>query len=80
MKDEVQFTMRMEKKTYDALKKSAANNKRSIAKELEYITEHYLLYGSSEAKEFTNLLKMAINTEGFKDYIRTVKNDRLDNI
>jgi len=40
-----QFTMRMEKSLYDDLKKSAIKNKRSIAKELEYITELHLREG-----------------------------------
>lgn len=38
----VRFTMRMEKELYEKLKQSAIKNKRSIVKELEYITEQYL--------------------------------------
>lgn len=38
----VQFTMRMELTLYEKLKASAIKNRRSVAKELEYITEQYL--------------------------------------
>lgn len=38
----VQFTMRMEKGLYEQLKESAAKNRRSIAKELEHITDDYI--------------------------------------
>ena len=37
--NEVRFTMRMENNLYEQLKKRAARHKRSVAKELEYITE-----------------------------------------
>ncbi len=37
--DEIRFTMRMDKKLYEKLKESAKVNKRSIAKELEYLVE-----------------------------------------
>lgn len=37
--DEVRFTMRMDKELYEKLKNSAKVNKRSIAKELEYLVE-----------------------------------------
>lgn len=40
--DEVRFTMRMEKELYELLKDSAKENRRSIAKELEYITDLHL--------------------------------------
>lgn len=36
---EVRFTMRMNKKLYEQLKECAASNHRSIAKELEHITD-----------------------------------------
>lgn len=39
--DEVRFTMRMETALYERLKESAKKNKRSIAKELEYIVDYY---------------------------------------
>lgn len=38
----VQFTMRMDKDLYEQLKQSAQKNRRSIAKELEHITDDYL--------------------------------------
>lgn len=37
--NEIRFTMRMDSDLYETLKESAKQNKRSIAKELEYITE-----------------------------------------
>ena len=40
--NETQFTMRMENGLYQRLKKRAERNKRSLAKELEYITEQAL--------------------------------------
>lgn len=40
--EEVRFTMRMESRLYEKLKESAIKNKRSIAKELEFATEHYI--------------------------------------
>ena len=39
---EVRFTARFNEKLYSQLKSSAQKNKRSIAKELEFITELYL--------------------------------------
>lgn len=39
---EVRFTMRLNIELYSQLKTSAKKNKRSIAKELEYITERCL--------------------------------------
>ncbi|MCM1339916.1 MAG: hypothetical protein NC191_09625 [Muribaculaceae bacterium] len=42
MEEYVQFTMRMEKTLYEELKESAQKNRRSIAKELEYITDLYI--------------------------------------
>lgn len=38
----VQFTMRMDKDLYEQLKESAKRNKRSIAKELEYLTDFHI--------------------------------------
>ena len=40
--NETQFTMRMSNDVYDGLKKRAERHKRSIAKELEFITEQAL--------------------------------------
>jgi len=40
--DEIRFTMRMEKELYELLKESAKENRRSIAKELEHITDLHL--------------------------------------
>lgn len=37
--NEIRFTMRMDKELYEKLKASAKVNKRSIAKELEYLVE-----------------------------------------
>lgn len=42
MEEYTQFTMRMENTIYERLKESAAKNRRSIAKELEFITDSYL--------------------------------------
>lgn len=38
----VQFTMRMDADLYEQLKESAKKNRRSIAKELEYLTDFHL--------------------------------------
>ena len=40
----IQFTMRMEKGLYEKLKESASKNRRSIAKELEHITDCHLQF------------------------------------
>ena len=40
----VQFTMRMEKGLYEKLKESASKNRRSIAKELEHITDCHIRF------------------------------------
>ena len=45
--NQVQFTMRMDKDLYEQLKESAKRNKRSIAKELEYLTDFHLNQGKS---------------------------------
>ena len=44
--NEVRFTMRMDKNLYEQLKKSAKKNRRSIAKELEYLTDFHLNQGT----------------------------------
>lgn len=50
-----QFTMRMDNDLYAQLKESAERNKRSIAKELEYIVEYHFK-NISRQKELDTLL------------------------
>lgn len=71
--NEVRFTMRMEKGLYEQLKESAAKNRRSIAKELEYLTDFHLNQGEpielpdNIAGEFMNkLVELLRQSEGFR--------------
>jgi len=45
---DISFTMRMDSPLYDKLKETALKNKRSIRRELEYITEQYLKEAENE--------------------------------
>lgn len=47
--NEVRFTMRMNTAVYSRLKEKAAADKRSIAKQLEYITEKYIIKEAENA-------------------------------
>jgi hypothetical protein len=42
MDDKTRFTLRIDKKLHEKLKKQADNNKRSVTKEIEYILEKHL--------------------------------------
>ena len=66
--DEVRFTMRMEKELYELLKDSAKENRRSIAKELEYITDLHLRAHSRSVPlpEELNLKLIEFIQENFK--------------
>lgn len=73
----VQFTMRMDKDLYEKLKESAKRNKRSIAKELEYLTEFHLNEGTpirlpdDVASKFIEFLR---HSEGFRKLEEQLKN------
>ncbi len=41
MSDEKRFTLRMDAELFDEVKKSAEKNKRSVAKEIEYILSQW---------------------------------------
>lgn len=67
--DEIRFTMRMEKELYEKLKESAKVNKRSIAKELEFIVE--LQFNnpqdlSNQIQEIKQLLAQAVDDSKHK--------------
>lgn len=40
--DRTAFTLRLENKLYEKIKKSAEKNKRSVAKEIEFALEKYI--------------------------------------
>lgn len=42
MSDTKRFTLRIDEKIFDKIKESADRNKRSIAKEIEYLLERYI--------------------------------------
>lgn len=67
--DEIRFTMRMDKELYEKLKESAKVNKRSIAKELEFIVE--LQFNnpqdlSNQIEEIKQLLAQTVNNSKHK--------------
>lgn len=59
----VQFTMRMEKNLYEQLKESAIKNRRSIAKELEHITDDAL----------NNLVPVTLPKEIAEEFLKRIK-------
>lgn len=62
-----QFTMRMENKIYAGLKARAERNRRSIAKELEHITEQALKSDEKELEERLKKLLAAMEEENIKE-------------
>ena len=47
MMDEKRFTLRLDNDVFDGVAKLADTNKRSVAKEIEYILDLYISYMSS---------------------------------
>ena len=64
--DETQFTMRMNNSVYERLKKRAERNKRSIAKELEYITEQAIQADEVKLDELVKNIFTAYENENDK--------------
>ncbi len=61
--NEVRFTVRMKESLYELLKESANKNKRSIAKELEYIAEQTLVQKTSKlSPKIRAIIQDLINT------------------
>lgn len=52
MAEEKRFTMRMDGDLYEVLSKCAELDKRSIAKEIEYMVENYILIHSNQYEQF----------------------------
>lgn len=48
MAEQKRFTLRMDAKLFEVVKKQAEKNKRSIAKEIEYLLEQYLKNNNSD--------------------------------
>lgn len=65
--DETQFTMRMNNSVYERLKKRAERNKRSIAKELEYITEQAIQADEDKLDELVKKVFTAYENEKDKN-------------
>ena len=63
MKEETQFTMRMSNIVYNGLKKRAERHKRSIAKELEFITEQALEADNAELERLIKKVFAAYGNE-----------------
>lgn len=61
METVTQFTMRLDNELYARLKESAEKNKRSIAKELEYIVESYLNCNGDFEKQLKQITNFLIN-------------------
>ena len=74
--NETRFTMRMETSLYNLLKESAKRNKRSVAKELEYITETYLKNDSKDETEFLckKLVANFMQSPAYDDLLKELKN------
>lgn len=66
------FTMRIDENLLEKIRVSAEKNKRSLAKEIEYILEMYLNYGPPEIDntELISLMKQIIATDGYKKYLK----------
>lgn len=58
MEEQTQFTMRLPNSLYSDLKKLAEENKRSIAKELEYIVEKRIEKDKLNKERAKNIAKM----------------------
>ncbi len=69
------FTMRIDEDLLEKIRVSAETNKRSIAKEIEFILEMYINYGPPEIDntELISLMKEILETDGFKEYIKSTK-------
>lgn len=67
MDDYTQFTMRMQNDVYNGLKARAERNRRSIAKELEHITEQALAQDAKELEERIKKLLSIIDQENLKE-------------
>ncbi|HBC2028997.1 TPA: Arc family DNA-binding protein [Clostridium perfringens] len=48
MSEQKRFTLRMDADLFEVVKKRAEQNKRSIAKEIEYLLEEYLKNSNSD--------------------------------
>ncbi len=74
----VQFTMRMEKNLYEQLKESAKANRRSIAKELEYLTDLHLNRGTPievSDEVAAKLIELLRTSEGFNKLTKSIELD-----
>ena len=74
--NETRFTMRMETSLYNLLKESAKRNKRSVAKELEYITETHLKNNCNDESDFfvKKLVASFMQSPAYNDLLNELKN------
>ena len=73
IENETRFTMRMENSLYEKLKVEAVKNKRSVAKEIEFIVEkeiHRREERRIKADEYFNLIMSGNLTDVQKEGIR----------
>lgn len=62
MNEEKRFTLRMDAELFEAVKKSAAKNRRSVAKEIEYIL--FQSFGLDPEAEYESFENVPIDVDG----------------